>query len=344
MKIASYRRFIVSALALALCLAALDANAKDAKVERARSLFRDGQVFYRAGKFGDALKKFQGALAVVPRATILLNIAQCYRQLKNPSKAVFYYNYYLTKWGQEHPNRKPPFETEVRTRIAELKKAAAAFEQSEAERKRREAEQKGRAAEQRRLEAERRARDAASRERDAQRAQRRLERQRQRDAARHAAELKRKEREQQATSKERGEFAARLRQTRESKTRWGWASLSVGIACAVGAGVMYGVGVSQGDSAYAKYKAAGPKSDSEPLSDADRKTMIDEWAKVESAKTKVTVGHVLAASAVVGVAIGMYSLLTRPTVLEHAQLDRGRLALVPVASPDGFSLALTGGF
>jgi len=90
---------------------------------------------------------------------------------------------------------------------------------------------------------------------------------------------------------------------RRSKTIWAYSTLGVGVALAATASVLYGVGASQGGSAHDKYREA-----------TDPDEMAAHYDDVESAKTKLLVGHVLMGAAAAAVGVSIYMFLTRPTV------------------------------
>src|SRR5579864_1482680 len=66
----------VALTALAWSTASL-AQVTDAERAAARELFKEGDELQRAGKFGDALDKFQRAQKVYSAPTNVLRIAQC---------------------------------------------------------------------------------------------------------------------------------------------------------------------------------------------------------------------------------------------------------------------------
>lgn len=117
------RRRKVSALALALLLCCSADAAADPSAEAlsaSRAAFERGKVAYRLGQFGPALKEFKTALGLVNRPSVIFNVAQCHRQLKQLEKAVFYYRLYLDEWTRQHPDRPSPLLAEVKGRIKRL--------------------------------------------------------------------------------------------------------------------------------------------------------------------------------------------------------------------------------
>jgi len=91
---------------------------------RVKALFQQGETAYRVGKFADALEHFRAALKLYNRASIVLNVAQCYRQLKQTNQALFFYKLYMTQWARENPDRPSPYTEEVSRHIAALQEQA----------------------------------------------------------------------------------------------------------------------------------------------------------------------------------------------------------------------------
>ena len=99
---------------------------------------------------------------------------------------------------------------------------------------------------------------------------------------------------------------------RRKKSIWAYSTLGVGLALAAGAGVLYGVGYSQGSSAHDSYLATNSPADLERYSD-----------DIGAAQAMVISAHVMAGVAVASLAISTYQFITRPAV------ERGD----PAASP-----------
>jgi tetratricopeptide (TPR) repeat protein len=95
-------------------------------VIKAKILFEKGETAYRLGEFREALAQYKSALAIVQRPSIVLNIGQCYRQLGEIKRALFYYRLYLADWARAHPQEKSPYGKEVSAHIVELEKKLAA--------------------------------------------------------------------------------------------------------------------------------------------------------------------------------------------------------------------------
>ncbi len=95
------------------------------KVAQARALFLKGQTAYRLGQFQEALAQFEASLKLAARASVVLNIAQCHRQLGQAREALFFYKLYLSRWAAEKPGRTSPYAQEVQGHIAALQQQAA---------------------------------------------------------------------------------------------------------------------------------------------------------------------------------------------------------------------------
>jgi tetratricopeptide (TPR) repeat protein len=160
-----WHRSLLSVLAVSVFVMLLSAPAQGAKPtaaekRKARVLFRKGQTHYRVGEFAEALDKFTSALKLVKRPSIILNIAQCHRQLKSADKALFFYKLYQTEWERTNPNRPSPYHNEVQGHITQLE---AELERARSEQRAKEEEERRRreAEEARQAEAERQQRMAA---------------------------------------------------------------------------------------------------------------------------------------------------------------------------------------
>lgn len=107
-------------LALVLTLLPAATRAQDASINKGKVHFNKGQEMYRLGQFRRALAEYQEALKLVQRPSIILNMAQCYRNLDQPKKAVFFYKLYLSEWRRQHPAAAPLYEDEVKVHIKSL--------------------------------------------------------------------------------------------------------------------------------------------------------------------------------------------------------------------------------
>jgi tetratricopeptide (TPR) repeat protein len=121
---------ILAAVALTFSLAhASPASAQDNAASLAstevQTLFNEGIASYRLGQFDKALESFEAALKLDHRPPIILNIAQCHRQLGQAEKAIFSYRLYRTEWRRRFPNGESPFEEEVAAHIVSLEKQLA---------------------------------------------------------------------------------------------------------------------------------------------------------------------------------------------------------------------------
>jgi hypothetical protein len=84
---------LIALLALAVPSLAFADEASDAR--KAKDLFAAGQKLYKADKYAEAVLKFEAAYAAKPHPVIYFNIARCYEQLGDASKAVKAYRDYL---------------------------------------------------------------------------------------------------------------------------------------------------------------------------------------------------------------------------------------------------------
>jgi PEGA domain len=112
------------ALAVALLLATVAGTSASAapsgNKKLAKQLFEKGELFYQQGDFPKALSYYLRAHKTLRHPAFIFNIAQCHRQLKHWTKAMFFYRLFLS----ERPaasNR-----VEVRRRIKEMEQQAAA--------------------------------------------------------------------------------------------------------------------------------------------------------------------------------------------------------------------------
>ena len=111
---------IAAAPVLAQAQAPTSAPAGNEATAAARKQFDKGEAEYRQRDFKAALGHYKAALKLVRRLSLIFNIAQCYRQLKDPENAIFYYKLYLADWGRKHPNTHPPDAAEVQAHIVDL--------------------------------------------------------------------------------------------------------------------------------------------------------------------------------------------------------------------------------
>jgi len=100
-----------------------EAGADGDRAGQAKQHFLKGSQHYVQHRYKEALGEFQAALKLERRASTLLNIAQCYRQLDRPKQAVAYYRAYLSAWKKSNPGKPPgqaPFYIEVNQHITTL--------------------------------------------------------------------------------------------------------------------------------------------------------------------------------------------------------------------------------
>ena len=117
---------------LAITCAAAVAAADQDVAAKAKAAFMKAEVQYRLGNFNEALGLYQESLSLVRRPSVLFNIGQCYRQLKQPERALFYYKLFLADWDREHPGEPPPQLTEVQGHIAALTEQVRELERRKA--------------------------------------------------------------------------------------------------------------------------------------------------------------------------------------------------------------------
>lgn len=104
-----------SALAPKLELEGPEAEAKD----RARELFQQGVLAYRAGKFYEAVDIFLATQRIYPDTQLCFNVARAYENLGNTAAALRYYRDYLRRADR------PSDGDEVRERVRRLEQQLA---------------------------------------------------------------------------------------------------------------------------------------------------------------------------------------------------------------------------
>ena len=80
------------------------ARAADARTEKAREHYLQGDAFYKLDKYPNALAEYEQAYLAKPDASFLYNIAQCHRLMGNRAEALRFYRRYL-KDAPHAPNR-----------------------------------------------------------------------------------------------------------------------------------------------------------------------------------------------------------------------------------------------
>jgi hypothetical protein len=95
---------------------------------RAQELFREGQALYTEEKYAEALQRFEAAIAAMPVPGLYYNIAQCHRKLGNHEQAIAA----LEHFRQEQKNIPAKMKRDVKTQIAEQKKALVAKNKAQA--------------------------------------------------------------------------------------------------------------------------------------------------------------------------------------------------------------------
>jgi tetratricopeptide (TPR) repeat protein len=263
----------VRAVLIALLLNTTAAHGEEKTSEKAKELFDRGGEQYRRGNYAAALAAYEAALQMVKRPNLILSVAQCYRQLRNHKMATHYYRLYLDEWVRQNPGvAGPPPYADDVNRHLETI-------QQEIERAKR------------------------AREADARRRQQKSQAPSKNDSSPStptqvsvalAAEVR-------AHPPETVVLSDQASRRRRIKTYLAYSSLALGLGLTFGAAVAYGVGKSQGDSAHESYTTARTEGE------------IGKYrAEMDSAETKLTVGHVLIGVGAAMLGFSAYEFITRP--------------------------------
>ncbi|HVZ72319.1 MAG TPA: tetratricopeptide repeat protein [Polyangia bacterium] len=130
------KSWIVAALVMASFVAMPSLARGSSKKEQAEVHYDQGKAYYRAGAFDLAIQEFLEGYKLDPRAGVLFNIARGYEELKNRDKAIEFYKKYLDQGPAAAAA------TEARARMVVLERQAKEdderkkVEAAEAERKR----------------------------------------------------------------------------------------------------------------------------------------------------------------------------------------------------------------
>ncbi len=102
--------------------------------DRAKKEFAIAEKFYKMGEFSQAVAHYKKAYDLAPFPAFLFNLGQCYKQLDNCERAVFYYSGYLRE-KPDAPNAAVVTKllTECRTRLAEEAEATSRAATAKAE-------------------------------------------------------------------------------------------------------------------------------------------------------------------------------------------------------------------
>lgn len=294
--------------------------------EEARALFHMGNRHFARGEYGAALKKFRQARALFPSFKIDLNIGSTLNAMGRLTEAAEYYERFLRR---ARGKASPAIMQAARASLEKLRRRLASIEVFCA------------------------VRDAVVLVSGRTVGRTPLEMRIYLKPGKHRLSLKKKGYAPSLLKVTLGAgkhrtFNVRLRpgkrsldkgaaktemKARRSKTIWAYTTMGTGLALAVSAGVLYGVGLSQGDAAHDSYLASN-----EP--DKIRLYRQD----LESAETKVIVGHVLAGTAAVALAVSIYQFVTRSPAREEGSPQRGRTTVGIVPSRDGAMLGIGGLF
>jgi hypothetical protein len=150
-----------------------------------------------------------------------------------------------------------------------------------------------------------------------------------------AEERQESERDRQRADQERALLQVKAERRRQSI--WAYSTLSAGVALAACAGVLYGLGASQGSEAHDKYREATFK-----LPPGDKDEIAGYRSDIESARNKIIAGNVLAGTAVAVLAYSVYRFVTRRPPPEEPARRTVALDLVPAI--DARTVSLVGRF
>lgn len=124
-----------------------------------------------------------------------------------------------------------------------------------------------------------------------------------------------------------------LTSKRRKKNILGYTSLGLGLACAVTAAVMYGVGASSGADAHDGYMNTTVPDE-----------IYDYRQDIDAARTKMVVGHVLAGAAVAAIGFSVYQFISRPELPQVSNRDTSIPSIGIAPTAGGGTLVLGGRF
>lgn len=84
----------------------------------ARTAFQGGVASYEAGAYAEALQHFQEAYRLMPNPTVRVNMANCYEQLDRPLEAIDHFERFLVEAGDDAPRAQV---REVRSALSRLR-------------------------------------------------------------------------------------------------------------------------------------------------------------------------------------------------------------------------------
>jgi tetratricopeptide (TPR) repeat protein len=84
-----------SAAAIVLLLSLAGSAGAAGKREDAKRSFKEAEAAFGLGRFEEALAGFTRAYELAPHPSVLFNIAQCHRNLRNYERAIFFLERYL---------------------------------------------------------------------------------------------------------------------------------------------------------------------------------------------------------------------------------------------------------
>ncbi len=107
-------RAVLSVLVIAFALPASAQN----NVDRARSLFQEGNAAYNAGRFQEAAEKMKGAWELTRAPELAFNVGRAYERMSEYDQAIRFFRIYLRRGEPSAEER-----TDVQARIAALRDA-----------------------------------------------------------------------------------------------------------------------------------------------------------------------------------------------------------------------------
>jgi tetratricopeptide (TPR) repeat protein len=107
-------------VSLALARPALAAESRDARAAEARAEVAKANLHYKLGRFEEALAAYTRAYELFDAPALLFNIAQCYKNLRNHERAIFFFQGYLRE--ETDPKRRALAEDLLAKSRAELQR------------------------------------------------------------------------------------------------------------------------------------------------------------------------------------------------------------------------------
>ena len=114
-----YSRALLTVVVVAVLVGPASRSFAADETSAAREHAQKGKAFMDLGKYSEAAAEYEAAYADKQDPTLLLNLAQAYRNAGNGNKAIFFYRKYL----QHVP--KSPYRADIEEKIAALEKNGA---------------------------------------------------------------------------------------------------------------------------------------------------------------------------------------------------------------------------